>query len=515
MKFFPSKPSLILVASLLCFLSFQATFGSLASDRQLNRDILQLMVNDPKTAEKVFRLNNSFENRIYLSLLLGTKYADRPGSQKEIERLIYSLAKEVRAAGKDQPFFSFFTQVVDDPGTYYNNLAAWLRYLSVANDGRIGLLKEQIFIPCDLLIEHPSLRDVSSAAFGSSMDNYFPVTDCHKYRSRIPKSLIDYRNYIWKFSGTYQQETGTIRFAQALENESLFDRIALFPDDLIEPPVLEHDLKETPFKKHKLCRYPLFRWSLLGLWNWKKFQQSLTLYDTAKNELSAYYVRHFNMKAEKAGQTADIALRAQGFDGLWLDMRCPLESLRYAILNNSPVETIIQGLDSGQYDINEWRNGYPGSSPGFSDHYPGPPEPILHIAVLRPDILTELIKRGVPADQKNRFGKTPLMTAAQHNLLNSVEVLLDAGADVNAITRPKALRTFDQRTPLMYASSNASFAVINRLLEAGADVAAVDSRKNTALNYLDGIDPGLGLPKNPVLKEAEREIVQKKLSTGK
>ena len=119
---------------------------------------------------------------------------------------------------------------------------------------------------------------------------------------------------------------------------------------------------------------------------------------------------------------------------------------------------------------------------------------ILAAASVRPDVLQILPELGVPLDRStNYFGKTALMYAAQLDMPESVQVLLDAGVDVNQRTQSvpegERYRTCgqlqrDHRTALMYAAENASEELLMLLLDAGADPAAEDTEGNTASWYL-------------------------------
>jgi hypothetical protein len=119
---------------------------------------------------------------------------------------------------------------------------------------------------------------------------------------------------------------------------------------------------------------------------------------------------------------------------------------------------------------------------------------ILAAASVRPDVLQILPELGVPLDRStNYFGKTALMYAAQLDMPESVQVLLDAGVDVNQRTQSvpegERYRTCgqlqrDHRTALMCAAENASEELLMLLLDAGADPAAEDTEGNTASWYL-------------------------------
>lgn len=105
-------------------------------------------------------------------------------------------------------------------------------------------------------------------------------------------------------------------------------------------------------------------------------------------------------------------------------------------------------------------------------------------------VLDLLIRAGGDVNQANIFGKTPLMVAAHQNLETAAAKLIETGADPNRKT--KALYDYvcsvaidvGDRTALFYAAENASLNLIRLLLENGADTNAIDTRGWTALDYL-------------------------------
>ena len=100
------------------------------------------------------------------------------------------------------------------------------------------------------------------------------------------------------------------------------------------------------------------------------------------------------------------------------------------------------------------------------------------------------LERGAnPNADTNEFGKTPLMYAAQHDLLNAVELLIANNANVNIATQVEKYACVnlerDHRTALMYAAENASPQVIEAIIVAGADITAKDTKGNAAAWYFE------------------------------
>lgn len=89
--------------------------------------------------------------------------------------------------------------------------------------------------------------------------------------------------------------------------------------------------------------------------------------------------------------------------------------------------------------------------------------------------VTELIANK-NINNKNEAGETALHLAVKNNDFRLVEILINRGANVNAITNYKA-------TPLHYAASFAKNNVINLLAQKGSNINAVDSNGKKPLDW--------------------------------
>ena len=103
------------------------------------------------------------------------------------------------------------------------------------------------------------------------------------------------------------------------------------------------------------------------------------------------------------------------------------------------------------------------------------------------EVVEVLLDAGaiVDADEINCYGGKPLHWASEH-APQAVELLLRRGADVNS-RNLKADSEFSGMTPLiMNATQNNDCAEVTKLLlHAGADIGAVDAKGKTALDYAD------------------------------
>lgn len=429
-----------------------------------------------------------FQAQLQRALDLGSLSPPTPQTISEIQLIFADLEHQVRRKGRNQGFFAFFKEVVEQPTPYdgsIDNLVKWLRFLSVAGDGRIDLMTEELVIPCERVLKHPNLKNVSEPVFGSSMDLYFPHTDCAKFRKRLPQSLIRYAQFINQFSGDYGHD-GTIRFAHARSNALTWDRIAIFPNEL------------SPAPQEKDCRYPLEKWALMSPWNWQKFQKSKTLFQQAERDMTRYYQAHHQMAQDMAKKAARKALWSQAFEGKWDEIPCLNSSLRYALLTSQPAAEIIQKIADGIYRLDEWEQGLPTLTrqPNTSVwFYSKKQDPLLHFAVFHTDMLAHFLEQNIFSQQTNEIGKTALMTAAQFDKKEALRLLLGRGENPDVTTRKTTedLR-FNARTALMYAAGNASQETIDLLLRYGANLRAKDSEGRTVQDYAKHNPHTISLP---------------------
>lgn len=99
--------------------------------------------------------------------------------------------------------------------------------------------------------------------------------------------------------------------------------------------------------------------------------------------------------------------------------------------------------------------------------------------------LGELLKgKGELVKDRNEDGSSPLHVAAREGHEGAIRLLLDAGADVNAIEAPReGERWLEWWTPLHFAVLGGKSKAAKILLERRADVNAADKSKLTPLHY--------------------------------
>lgn len=203
----------------------------------------------------------------------------------------------------------------------------------------------------------------------------------------------------------------------------------------------------------------LERWSYGGVLEHAAFADFQAQLRKSAADLAAFYVQKNAWSPASAQSVAQAALKNALSVGIRFYEYRPFDpaeaALREAILENASLREIQQRpLVLATLNV-------PGK------------DSLLNLALHRPEILAYLLRQGLDPNQPNAFGKTPLMYAAQYDQLPAVELLIEAGAHVNAVTRrPEddcyyALGTTNV-TALHYAVRYASGALIERLLDAGA-----------------------------------------------
>ena len=109
----------------------------------------------------------------------------------------------------------------------------------------------------------------------------------------------------------------------------------------------------------------------------------------------------------------------------------------------------------------------------------------LFAAVGRGDaqLTKSLLERGADPNRKTSFGHYAIHEAAYHGDKAIVDLLLDAGANVNVRISPRGRFSPNQWTPLHFAAHGGYTNVAAALLANGAKINAKDFWSKTPLNY--------------------------------
>ena len=90
-------------------------------------------------------------------------------------------------------------------------------------------------------------------------------------------------------------------------------------------------------------------------------------------------------------------------------------------------------------------------------------------------VLSQILEQGSRVDFEDRFGFTPLLTAAYHDYFESIPVLVEYGADINHINK------INQTCALFLAIDYQNENSVHQLLQLGADVLLTNQNHQNAL----------------------------------
>jgi hypothetical protein len=459
-------------------------------------DAIAFMGDDPDAAEPALRAAK-------LRDLLGVVdyalflHAFRPPSPDR-DKIIRELMEGVDRASKK----SGDAGILDTVGPlrpYDGSDASLIPSLRFAS-GTSTVTSQSAFygIPCAVLLARPALLAATQPMFGGNRDNFTPRSGCAWGRGQargFPDAALDaYVNASEEADGHfYDNHGGTMRFALASSQALGHEELRVDPRSLLALPA-------PPME-------PYEAWSYLSLGNRDTYLRLLPRARAARDGLAAYFAGR-GLSAEEAARAAHRAL----FSTVWgadCGKAPPPRTLRRLLVDRAPAGEVRAFLAAGEHrDRARVEAQRACGAPG---------DPLMLVAVADAPalpVLWEMAGNLDPAeardldlvldvDAQNAFGKTPLMTAAQHDEVASARWLLDHGAHLEHDTlssRDQPLGS-DGRTALMYAAANGSLAMIRLLVEASADKQRADTKGVTALGYLLGQGP-TGV--NPRITAAQR-----------
>jgi hypothetical protein len=103
-------------------------------------------------------------------------------------------------------------------------------------------------------------------------------------------------------------------------------------------------------------------------------------------------------------------------------------------------------------------------------------ETLLTAGVAHPEFVRAVLQYGLPVDEANAQGETPLILAARDGYVETLLLLLQSGANPNATAG-------DGVSALMFAAAGDSVDPVRRLILADATVWARDRLGNTAIHF--------------------------------
>jgi hypothetical protein len=425
-------------------------------------DAISNMDRYPVAAEIVLRSDNQQLATLALAMDLALFLPDAAAHKAEVIALLNDIAP--------QP-----------PGStigYDGTAESFVPYLNqTAGDGA-----SDFPLTCGMIAKYPDLLDGTEAVYGGHHDDFIAQVACNDPKYQLPASVTAYEQDIVKLGGSpgsCGSATDDLELETALTNQQA-DNAVRFADG-----VRATTIPPTTF--------PLQVWGETDLSSYTIAKSIGVEFFKARTDLTAYYHSVFGLSPSQAQSVAQGGVWMLGNASNWALGGKP-DPLAEALLAHAPLPQVQAALTAENT-----------LSPA-----------ILFDAVAYPEALKLLLAQKLDLTVTTPIGKTLLMEAAKYNQLQSVQLLLAAGADVNAASLPPGqinnngdpngdcwslyTITHGSRTALMYAAANANLPIIDALLAAGADTGAKDSTGLTALDYLEGRGP---VPKNPNLSTAD------------
>ena len=388
---------------------------------------------------------------------------------------------------------------------------------SVASYSLLAWSEPNFTIPCDFFRRHPDVGQFTIATGRRHLLHTKPLLNIACETDEHFKNETQKISAFWNHGGVItdirRHGCGSLYrmlgVSQGMSRTEIFYRPNGFKvnSDSQKQASYLGNLRETAF----------YDWALIGRSNFQYFLELDALYQPARDELEAYHQKYFSFSLEEAEAISPFALftqlhgatRKPSFSRAMNESLKGRREIRSAILSGESVsreELLAAEMTESSFEEDN----------NFNVSRAGKPEPLLHLAIGRNDLLREMIELGFEIESRDALGKTTLMAAVQENDLDATRTLLAAGANVNAISlNPKDIFgnnpgsqcgmynvNTGQRIPLNYALSEASEAVVKTLLEAGAKTDHLDSAGNTMLDYFDGTGP---TEKNELLSDDLRK----------
>ena len=496
-------------------------FSSLVTAEQIEQDIdkqyeniVKHIKDNPQQAikdlKKLADKNNSaaIEYLILLSIYEPQK-VNTPEFEKIAHRLHTDVITQYEKVVPDSPFYGMYQsqyedKVKDDYLKCYKDLSCLIevgvfnfsKFFNIWNQQSTNMryVPWKIVVPCKTA-QKLHLTAILDSAGGGHGEETLDISDCSQYpQYEFPADVEEYYNYIQRELEFYNP--GSIRYYYMAQN--IYENILSHYD-----PDWNFERRYYPDQKY-LQALPLEAWAMESYPNYKYFDEVIKHgigFNQAVEKLTKHYVKTFQVSEEKAYSYARYTMIPMAAQSSVVDK----DTLRYKIFSGVPVQEIKTWIE------NKKIKGEVFAEP----ETPHQKDEILMVSIHRPDVLKMLIETcpnneeklgcgglNTDIDAENAFGKTALMYAAQYGFMESVKILLEAGADINAQTKKGNLEDNNcwehiciangERTALMYAVQEGHLDIAKYLVEKGANINLKDSKGMSVYDYLSGKAPYWG-----------------------
>ena len=460
------------------------------------KQALEYMEYNPNKAYNTLKKAETINEKLQLVIFLRAYFPDKHKKIRELlKELVGTFENERKCKGKSysldyetkEEFNKEFASDLKDNDRNVSDKYLLEVAQTISNMGEVPIM-----IPCAIAKKFPEILEITKSRYYSSMDNFLPYINCDKdvdyniYNQKIR----DYIKVTQKADGNFLSNyLGTMKYG--FENQQSYE---------INKSFLE---KLTNTKSYDI-KYPYEVWSYHSLENRKIFLEIKKHYQQTQEYIINYFISKRKYTPDEALIASESVLFSaplgtRYYSGYEQYDKIPY-NLRTLMIEQASIEQLNDFLQSQEY-INKTYEQIP---PAF-DSRRMLPAPLIHIAVQNPkylNLLFDITKDMSQEDQLkydlvsdvnigNNINKTPLMVAAQFDFIESAKILIEKGANVNAVTQNKEgcwddCLKYDNRTALMYAAQNASLEFIKLLLEKGADKSKTDTKGYKAIDYLMG-----------------------------
>ena len=463
-------------------------YTALDTSHWTTADAINEMVDHPAAAAVVFRRHDDTESKLALAMDIGLLLPQTAASKSEVIALLNDISPPALQG-------SSAFQAYDGSSLYDGTAASFIPYMTL-NSQVTDVF--QFPLSCSLILKFPELLDATAPTWGGSGDGGNAVTNCDDPKYQLPASVKAYDSALSALSG-FGNMCGTIVVDVGMEHGYDASVAEFAPQILLSSSQIRFNGTPEVAAIGKFAipatALPLQAWGETDLDSYAKAKALDQDFLRARTDLASYYQASFGLSRAEAAAAAERGIWLIE-DGLgWADTGTP-DPLAEALLSHASLSVVQTALAKES----------------------SAPASMLFVAVNYPEAMKLLLAQQPDRTPTTPIGKTVLMEAAKYNQLESVKLLLAAGADVNAASlspddidnntppNPDApcgdtyMIAHGSRTALMYAAANAGLPVINALLAAGADTGAKDSTGLTALDYLEGRGP---VPKNLLLSPVD------------
>jgi len=516
MRFLDVKRFLVFVVCsvfLFIFTSLKAEEPDQKTDKQYEHIVKSIKNNPHQSLRELKKLADKNNSAAIEYLILLSIYEPQKVNTPEFEQIAHRLHTAITAQYEkivpDSPFYKMYQAhyeklTEDNYLKCYKNLSCLIevgaynfsKFFDIWDNqsGDVRDVPWKIVVPCSTA-QNLHLTAILDGAGGGHGAEALDISNCEQYpQYNFPSDVEEYRNYIQNELELYN--SGSIRFVYMAE--AVYANILSHYD-----PDWDFERIYFPEKKY-LQALPLEAWAMESYPNYKYFSEVINYgigFNKAVDKLTQHYIKTFKIDKNKARQYARYVMTPRAANSLPVNK----ETLRYKILSGVSVQEIKAWVENKKIKGEEFEEP---ATPHLSDE-------ILMVSIHRPDVLKMLIEICPNNEEKlnciglntdinagNAFGKTALMYAAQYGFMESVKILLAAGADIDAQTDKGNLQNEycwedicianGERTALMYAVQEGNLEIAKYLVEKGADITLKDSKGMNVYDYLSGKAPYLG-----------------------